>query len=44
MILYQPFKLPTGKLNLDGRMRKVRDKDRKHTRALANWIKRRKKW
>ena len=41
MILYRPYKLPTGKLNLDGRMRKVRGGRDCNVRALAEWLKRR---
>lgn len=44
MIVYRPYKLPTGKLNLDGRMRKVRRSDGKHIRLFSNWFKRRKRW
>jgi len=44
MILYRPYKLPTGKLNLDGRMRIVRGGSDHNVRAIAKWMKRRKRW
>ena len=41
MIVYRPYKLPTGKLNLSGRMRKVRGGRDSNVRAIANWLRRR---
>ena len=44
MIIYRPYKFPTKRLNLTGRMRRIRSNDRKSTRALQNWFKRRQRW
>ena len=44
MIVYRPYKLPTKKLNLIGRMRKMRRDSNRNARALVKWLKRRKRW
>lgn len=41
MIVYRPYKLPTKKLNLSGRMRKMRRDSNRNARALVRWLKRR---
>ena len=44
MIVYRPYKLPTKKLNLIGRMRRMRRDSYRNAGALVKWLKRRNKW
>ncbi len=44
MIVFRPFKHPTKHVFLSGRMRVIRSRNTKGTRALARWMKRRDKW
>jgi hypothetical protein len=44
MIVYRLYKHPTQKIFLNGRMRKLRCRHTHNIRAIANWLKRRKRW
>ena len=44
MITYRPYKFPTKRLNLTGRMRRMRLRSSKNIRKFKEWFKRRQRW